>query len=582
MSLAVLSTISALNALALVLVGCGGATTTPGPPEPRHHGASSESRAVSTRTVISIVGTSDVHGHVESLAWFAGYLENLRAARAADGGGVLLVDAGDIFQGTLESNLGEGDVMVEAFEALGYHAAAIGNHEFDFGPVGEAATPESPNDDPRGALKARTAQASFPFLLANVVTEDGRAIEWPNVKPSTLVDVAGVSIGLVGVTTVSTPHTTIAANFAGLVVTPLGEAFAREARALRAQGARVIVALAHAGLACEAFDAPEDPSSCDLAEELAVVLRDLPRGTVDVVLGGHTHRAVSHRIHGVPVIQAPPYGRGFTRIDLTYDDATHAVVDVRFFAPQAICPEREDGGLECRPDPYEAAPVEMSSAVQAVVEPAVARALDQRHRPVGAELTATVTRSYMQESALGNLFADLMLSGIPGADVALMNGGGLRADLPAGELRYGALFEAMPFDNRVATVRLTAADLRDVLARNIAGDDGILALGGIRATVACNGGNLDVRLRRENGRPLPPSAELLVVTSDFLATGGSGVFTAEQQSADRVVISDRLLRDLLAERLAAHRGAIDPSRLHNPARPRLVYEGERPVSCGAP
>ena len=88
------------------------------------------------RVTISIVATTDVHGHVESLPWFSGHVENVRAARRADGGGVLLVDAGDMWQGTLESNLGEGAAVVRAYNALRYDAVTIGNHEFDFGPVG--------------------------------------------------------------------------------------------------------------------------------------------------------------------------------------------------------------------------------------------------------------------------------------------------------------------------------------------------------------------------------------------------------------------------------------------------------------
>src|SRR5262249_54013827 len=110
---------------------------------------------------LSIVGTNDLHGGVSpvdgrgGLALLGGYLSNLRAARAREGGAVLLLDAGDLFQGTLESNLNEGAVVVKAYNALGYAASAVGNHEFDYGPAGPATTPQSPQDDPRGALKAR-------------------------------------------------------------------------------------------------------------------------------------------------------------------------------------------------------------------------------------------------------------------------------------------------------------------------------------------------------------------------------------------------------------------------------------------
>src|SRR5262252_10806298 len=89
---------------------------------------------------LTIIGTSDLHGSLERLPLIAGFIANVRAVRAADGGGVLLVDGGDLFQGTLESNLGEGADMVRAYNQLGYAAAAIGNHEFDYGPEGPAVT----------------------------------------------------------------------------------------------------------------------------------------------------------------------------------------------------------------------------------------------------------------------------------------------------------------------------------------------------------------------------------------------------------------------------------------------------------
>src|SRR5438094_6772177 len=128
-------------------------------------GCTSPQRAANATGAItlSVVGTNDLHGGVLAdhgrggLALLDGYLRNLRAARSRDGGAVLLVDAGDLFQGTLESNLNEGAVVIAAYNALGYAASAIGNHEFDFGPVGAATTPQTASDDPRGALKARTS-----------------------------------------------------------------------------------------------------------------------------------------------------------------------------------------------------------------------------------------------------------------------------------------------------------------------------------------------------------------------------------------------------------------------------------------
>ena len=129
-----------------------------------------------------------------------------------------------MFQGTLESNVTEGASVVAAYNALGYTAAAIGNHEFDFGPVGPAATSRTPADDPRGALKARASEAAFPFLAANLVdAATGRAVEWANVKPAVLVQAAGVKVGIIGVMTRGALTATIASNVGGLSVAPLAE-----------------------------------------------------------------------------------------------------------------------------------------------------------------------------------------------------------------------------------------------------------------------------------------------------------------------------------------------------------------------
>src|SRR6185295_4252523 len=230
----------ALTALTLVAASCA-------------RGSTPAAGGQSTLT-ISLVGTSDLHGGVLSeggrggLALLDGYVRNLRAARQADGGGVLLVDAGDLFQGTLESNLNEGQTVVSAYNAIGYAPAAIGNHEFDYGPIGPAATPATPQDDPRGALKARAAEARFPFLAANIIDQSTRRpVDWPNVRPSAIVEVAGVRIGIVGLTTLRTLGATMAANTVGLEIAPLASTLATEAAALRASGATIVVAAAHAG-----------------------------------------------------------------------------------------------------------------------------------------------------------------------------------------------------------------------------------------------------------------------------------------------------------------------------------------------
>jgi len=237
-----------------VLAACSTATSPPAaPPAPP-----------ATRT-ITIIGTSDLHGALERLPLFGGFVANLRAARAADGGGVLLVDAGDLFQGTLESNVAEGADVVRAYNRLGYTASAVGNHEFDYGPVGPDATPQSPDADRRGALKARAREATFPFVVANILDEQtGKRIDWPNMPASAIVEVAGVTVGIVGASTEATPTTTMPVNFVGLKMAPsAAEAIADEAKRLRARGAQLVVLAMHAGSECRDNHEPDDLSSCD-------------------------------------------------------------------------------------------------------------------------------------------------------------------------------------------------------------------------------------------------------------------------------------------------------------------------------
>jgi 2',3'-cyclic-nucleotide 2'-phosphodiesterase (5'-nucleotidase family) len=545
----------------------GPAPTTPTPPTPTGPGG--------LRT-LSIVGTNDLHGHVEALPILAGYLDNLRAARRRDNGAVVLVDAGDMFQGTLESNLDEGAPVVAAYNALRYDAAAIGNHEFDFGPVGDAATPTAPHDDPRGALKARARQARFPFLAANIVSSaTGQPPDWPNVRRSFLVDADGIAVGIVGATTMDTPHATVPANFAGLAMRSLPDALTREATALRQAGAAVVIAVAHAGGNCASFADANDLSSCEVDSEIFAAARAMPPGLIDVIVAGHTHAGVAHVVNDTAIIESFSYGTAFGRVDLTVDAAAAQVIDRQVFAPQRMC---KPDATPCVTSPYEGADVVASAQLKAVIAPAQARARDRKRRPLGVRLLTEINRAYDRESPLGNLFTDLMRQARPEADVAITNGGGLRAALPAGPLTYGALYEAMPFDNRLALLELTGQQLRQVIADNLRADNGILSVSGIRARASCRDGVLQVTAARDDGRPVRDDDRVSVVTSDFLASGGDRAFHSVLASA-QVTITGELMRDAMASALQARGGELRTEQVYDPTAPRLQFEGTRPVRC---
>nr|WP_228530839.1 MULTISPECIES: 5'-nucleotidase C-terminal domain-containing protein [Myxococcaceae] len=520
------------------LCGCAPATRAPAlPPAPVR---------------LTLVGTNDLHGWVMphegklpdgtpvtqgGLATFAGYVAALRQDNPD---GVLLLDGGDLFQGTLASNLTEGEVVVRAMNQLGYVAAALGNHEFDFGPVGARSVAQA-GDDPVGALKARIAEAHFAVLAANVQeAATGAAPAWLKGDGTLLVERNGVRIGVLGLATPTTPSVTNPVNVAGLRFSPMAPAALAAAQRLRARGAEVVVAVAHAGAVCKRLDDPHDTSSCDRGDsEIFELLEALPAGTLDAVIAGHTHQPVGHFVNGTPVIETSGQGRAFGLVELELDPKTHRVLPERTRLQAALpvcervearlgtCDERalkEAGaGAQLVPARFRGHPVQADPAMGALLGEALARVQQEQQRPLGVRVPAPLKRAYEAESDLGNVLTDA-LRAVAGVDVALLNSGGLRADLPAGELRYGDVFEVLPFDNTLATLTLSPAELRQLLDAAYGHKGGILQVSGLRVTLAGCAGQAHVEaVTREDGRPLPASARLRVAMPDFLARGGSGL-----------------------------------------------------------
>lgn len=533
---------------------------------------------------LSVVGTNDVHGRVGRMALIGGYVNNLRSARARDGGAVVLLDAGDIFQGTLESNMAEGAPMVAAFNALRYDAAALGNHEFDYGPVGPDATPSSPDQDPRGALLARVAEMRFPLLVSNLRYRDGRALDWAGVRPFVMLDAAqtaGVRVGVIGGTTAEALESTLADNVRDLQVTPLVPAVREAAQQLRAAGAQVVLLAVHAGGRCGAFENPHDLSMCDQGEEIFAFARELGPGVVDLVVAGHSHAGVAHVVNGVPIIESYANGAAFGRADIAVGGQVGQRPEVHLHAPRFVC-ENDHGTLgDCDAGEYEGAPVLPDPAVVAATEDALARAEALRARPLGVDVPVPLERRHRDEGPLGNLLTDLMLALYPGADLAVLNAGGVRHAIPAGPLTYGALYEAIPFDNRFALVRLTAREVREMYESNLSLDNGLLLLSGMRVRARCDGGHLVVTLEDAHGRPVPDERVLQMVTNDFLATGDRHAFGRLRAEGAIAIEAGPPMRDRIAELLEQRGGRVDgrDPALFDPAHLRVDYRGQRPVVC---
>ncbi len=514
--------------LALIICACDGPSGSGRGPAPSSSGAFMGVEGRQTVT-IKVVGTSDLHGRLAMLPLLGGYIRGLREKM---GYGPVLVDAGDMFQGTLESNENEGQAVISAYKAIGYDAVAIGNHEFDYGPVGPASTvrkgaKEGPDRDPRGALCSRAgdAKGAFPMLSANLLEND-KLLSCPNVAPSTIVKRQGISIGIIGVSTIATTSTTLSANVIGIKAVPLAEAIRKEALSLRERGVAVVVVAAHAGGQCTNLNAPNDLSTCDARSEIFEVANALPKGLVNVIVAGHTHQSIAHVVAGIAIIQSGAYGVSVGRVDLTVEPKTGEVIQSKIYSPEKLKAGTSVDSVVVEPD----------KAVLEAIAPAIKKAEAKRAESLGAVVEGEWPAKYAEECALGNWLSSLLLELDPKADVAVLNGGGLRADIAKGPLTYGNFYDVLPFDNRLATMTMTGKTLKSTFRKNLSLRSGILSIAGAKVTGVCDGGTFRVNIalidRNNQTKELKDDDKVTIVTNEFLATQGDGFGPGENVQID--------------------------------------------------
>lgn len=531
-------------------------------------------RADGGRRCITIAATNDVHGTLSPYSISAadgradvsmggalalsGYVNNLRQSV---GERLLLLDAGDIFQGTMVSNLSQGEAMIAAYNLLGYDAAAIGNHEFDYGPL----TPK-PEDTPEqrakasrtGALQARIAQANFPFLACNIDTmPQGQPLAWQNVAPSILKDVGGVRVGIVGASTPTTPYATSSQNVAGLRFVAAAPRILREAQRLRAQGAELIVLLAHMGGRCTNVSNAADVRSCrnvgdPREKELLQVLAELPEGTVDVAVGGHTHQFMANWAGHTAVLESGSLGRFVGRIDACVKQTPQNSVGIdrlhsRIHPPKPLCLTTwKDGSCVPRRKAtrisqahYEGRPVTVDAQVQQAVAPFIEAVTVREHTPLGATLPHALS-----PVALVQLTAEA-LRRCTHSDFGVQNRGGIRVGLVAGPLNYGDVFRAAPFDNFATQVRMTGAQIQ-ALARAMANQQPPEKWPRFSGLVVEPDGD-SVRVRPSKGGSLQPEREYTLCTTDFIVQGGDGAGNVFAEiAAEKMTVFPDTLRDALA------------------------------------
>jgi 5'-nucleotidase len=547
-------------------------------------------------TQITILATNDIHGGIEpsvlkdgtiegGLAAFSGTVQAIKAGlkrKLGDQAGVLVVDAGDQFQGTLISNINEGQLLFQAMSQVGYDVAITGNHDYDFGPVGwldDQVTPTTVDQDPRGALRAALSYARFPLISANTflrsslydalgnqvqvdqqgcdpIAETGQpapVIDWSRaktldfLKPYLIKEVGGVRVAVIGIDNVFTPTTTTSANVTDLCFEREADAYLR-VRAQLDGRADVFVLLIHDGNA-------DTQGVSALVQALTSSSRPAHGAVVDAVISGHTHFTYSLTVAGVPVIQSGANGKAYGRIDLFYDpklggvdrSKTKSYAGVETFLTKCANEARD----YCVLDPttqavmYEGALFQNDDAIVQLI--AKER---QVIAPIAGEVlgkaTAEVTVDRTGESPLADALTDLLRQ-ISTADVALMNTGGIRAPLESGDVTYEEFFRVIPFNNHGVVIGpMAASALLKALARSAesCGDFGALMQSGLKVVIQkdCNpasgpvgtdtnakllhvetlGGKVLLDAAAGVPRTAGDDPTLTVATLDFLAAGGSG------------------------------------------------------------
>jgi len=322
------------------------------------------------------------------------------------------------------------------------------------------------------------------------------------------------------------------------------------------------------------------------------VARELPAGTLQGIVAGHTHGTVAHFVNGVPIISVPSFGTQFGRMDLTFDTAERRVTVASIHEPQSVCARVDPATRACVKAPdgvaaeYEGRRVEPSATVAAAIAPELERIRALRAEPLGVTTDTPIARTAGPESALGNLYADALRSTVRDADVALSYGpgrGGLRADLPAAPLTFGHVYDVFPFDNRVTRVELTGAQLERVLADQLPqladGRRGLLSISGVRVTVACNDNGFELRLQRDSGAEVLPTESLVLAAASYSA-GRAAWAAVENEPAVEARELPLLVRDAVAAWLLEHGGHIGAADFVDPARPRWRLLTADPLCSG--
>jgi len=503
---------------------------------------------------LTVVHTNDVHGGIDpqnatfmnrefpprlgGAASMITLLRRLRRDVEAGEGHFLLVDAGDIFQGTPVGTLTKGRAVIDFMNAAGYDVMALGNHDFDEG---------------KENCQELVRRANFPVLAANLYSEEtGRFVDW--VEPWIIKDFGDLRVGIVGVITPETEDMSFPANVEGLDFKPVAPVIRQAIAEMRAQGVDVVFAVGHLGI-------PYDPEQhLRIREREGWPAEDDPRATamdvahavygIDVFFCGHIHKGFNDAwtMSNTHTLLFQTYGRGSGAgiVTLTIDTDTDQVIDYEFWTERGyLVTFFED---EFWPDE------EMARRVRAEV----ARAEEGMDRVIG-RATGKFSRGGVGETPMGNAVCDAMLEET-GADFAFTNLGGIRDEFGPGPVTPRDVFQVLPFGNKLVVFEMSGQRLREVIEQRISGSHHGLYIAGGKVVYNKRRPDFDrITYFEIGGKPWDPNALYRVVTSDFLAEGNVGLTMLPKVPEEKKLYTGKTMREALENWI----------RRHNPITPKV-------------
>lgn len=467
--------------------------------------------AASADYTLHILHINDLHSRIEPVSKYDGTcsaesdaegkcfggvarLKTLLDAKRAEleGENYVVLDAGDQFQGSLMYTTYKGAVEAEFMEAIGFDAMAVGNHEFDDGPEG---------------LSEFLDKVSFPVVSGNLDLTGSNLLNG-KIKNHTVLDVGGQKIGIVSALATDTVDTSSPGP--NVVFQNEIDSLSADVAALEGEGVNKIIALTHVGL----------PVDLKIAEAVP---------GLDAVVGGHSHTLLSNssdRAKGpyptmvgtVPVVQAYAYSKYLGHLTLTFDDAgnvTSATGDTILIDASI----EADAGIAARV-------AELAGPIEELKAKVVAEAADN--------IVGDREVCRLEECSMGNLVADAMLDRVKdqGVQIAIQNGGGLRASIEAGQVTMGEVLTVLPFQNTLATFQITGATVVAALENGVSQVEEVKGrfpqVAGLKFTwdpsVAPNEGRVTEVMVMDGGTwvPIDPAKVYGVVSNNYMRSGGDG------------------------------------------------------------